>query len=174
MKNLGITILKQFLILSTVIFIGSCQSPDLDKVSGKTIMIDFRNVENITAEDFLLVDDFLIQHSIHQDDWKNGAISKDEKNKFPGDYIAYAPSSEMHLYEENSGRRLVENNTLFHISTKVGKAIFNFQKDNEPVYQITNGQAYTLGGYLSFKRRDGKEITVKTPKNYQGVVSAIE
>lgn len=148
---------------------NSIDSLPTKKIKGNTIRLDFKNIEEVTAEDFILIDDLYIAHSVHEEDW-NSAITLNNSQK-PGKYIAYAPSSELHLYDESSGRRLIEKNSSFLISNKVGKIFLNYNHDKVPIYSIINGPSYLIDGSIEIKRNDGERISMEVPENYPVKIS---
>ncbi len=164
--NHSSSLLFSSLVLCITIF--SCQSTiesqPTKKIRGNTIRLDFKNIEEITEEDFILIDDLYISHSYHEDEWDEAITTTNGQQ--PGEYMVYAPASELHLFEETTGRRLVEKNSSFFISNKVGKIFIAHAQNNGPVYTITNGQSYLLNGSIELKRTDGKRIKMEVPEDY--------
>jgi len=154
------------IIICTVI-LNSCQNEIYDRtIVGNTIKMDFKNISLIANDETLLIDDLKIEHSVHEEDWKPVNILK-QKDEFSGaDYLAFAPSSELHLFEETTGRRFIEKNSSFLICNKVGKIFLSYNKDGKAIYKITNGQSYLIDGTLEFQKVNGEPIRIRVNDNY--------
>jgi len=162
---LKIKLLQTLLICS--VLLCSCQDEYYSKnIVGNKIRIDFNNVDQVGNDENILIDDLKIEHSVHEVDWKSITISKKKDQNSNAEFLAFAPSSELHLFEEKTGRRLVEKNSSFFICNKMGKILLDFRKNKGPVYRITNGQAYLLSGVIEFEKTNGEPIEIKTNKDY--------
>ena len=146
----------------------SCRELDgFNCYKGKSVLLDFKNISDIKAEQVLILDNLCVKHSVHEEDWERIVVHEDTNQTYSEDYYSFAPASEFHLYDEQSGRRLIEKNSSFLIASKLGQIIKNHKDENgNPFYTILNGQGYLIDGIIEFRKANNDNIKICVPEEY--------
>ena len=157
-----------FLVISIVLVQSCAQKYEGYKCqTGKVVELDFQNISPISDSTFIVIDDLRIEHTVHEEDWKRIRVFKNNRTDVLEDYYCSIPGSEMHLFDSNTGRRLIEVNTSFFIANKLGQAIISHLNANdERVYSILNGHEFRINGKVRFGKVNGDDINICIPKDY--------
>lgn len=146
--------LKLVIYLIFIITLSSCDQTK--QYTGKVIEFDFNNVENISPDLWMEIDEWRFEHVASLEEGVNTEFP------LPTDYIIVDDSRE----DRDFGTPLEPRSVGTHMARNLREINTERLSEDSSKYTIINPGLIAVAGILKLAKVDSSEITVKVPKSY--------